>query len=417
MKFKPQSTLFVLFLATISSLPPLSTDLYLSALSVVGTSLGCSPALAGLSISVFLGSFAASHLIFGPLADRFGRRPVGIWGSVLFTISSIGTTVAATIGSLLFWRCVQGAAAGGVSMLAFAIVRDLFEGNQGRARYAYINAVRAFAPMIAPLLGSWIFQLAGWRATFAVVAALGVLLIAAFVGGFEESLAPRNRQSISPSALCRNYLFVLSNRATFGYCLVNAFLAGAILAFVTGSSFVFVDLLGVSRPHFGIILLFTACGIMIGSTVAGRLGMRGFPEKKILRTGLAMHLCAILTLLVLACTGHFTPFTAVPLLMLMNFCGGVINPGSVHGALAPMGRMAGTASAVFGFMGMMGASLASATVSSFHCTTPASLTAVMATCSLLASVSYLTVAARATGQAAEEQSKDDEEQAALADRL
>ncbi|XHR30225.1 MAG: multidrug effflux MFS transporter [Chthoniobacteraceae bacterium] len=394
MKFKPDSIGFTLLLATLSSLPPLSTDLYLSALSVMGKALGCSPTLAGLSISVFLGSFAFSQLIFGPLADRYGRRPVGIWGCLLFTVSSIGTTAAGSIGALLLWRGLQGTGAGAVCMLAFAIVRDLFHGDAGRTRYAYINATRAFAPMIAPLLGSWIYQMAGWRATLGVTALFGAGLTLAFAMGFEESLAPRNRQSISPRALCRNYLFVLSNRITLGYCAVNAFLSGAILSFITGSSFVFVDFLGISRPHFGAILFATACGVMIGSAAAGKLSTHGFSGKKMLWGSLAMHLTATSGLFALSLTHRFSPYTAVPLLMLMNLSSGLVNPGTVHGALAPMGRMAGTASAVFGCLGMMGGALASAAVSWFHCDTPPTLTGVMAFCSLMALGSYALVAAR-----------------------
>ena len=388
MKFKPGSLGFTLLLATLSALPPLSIDLYLSTLSVLGQSFHCSPSSVGLSISVFLGSFACSQLLSGPLSDRFGRRPVGIIGCLLFAISGIGCTLANSISAFLFWRLVQGVGAGAANVLAFAIIRDVFTGNAARSQFAFVNATQAFAPMAAPLVGSWIFQLAGWRANLGVLALGAIALTVAFAWGFEESLSKKRPSKLSPRRLVRNYSKVLSNRASAGYCLISAFVLGSMLAFVTASSFLFVDGLGVSRPHFGMILLATSCGVMAGSALSGKLSKRHVPQPKVMIGSLGLNLLAALSLLLLSCAGWFAVATAIPLLLLLTLSTGLLMPSAAHGALAPMGKVAGTAAALFGACGSMGSTLASGLVSFFGSASPVGLSSVMFFFSLLATAAY-----------------------------
>ena len=240
-KVRPDSIVFTLLLAAMAALPPLSIDFYLSTLSVIGKSLGSSPAVAGYTISVFLVSISLSQLVFGPLADRFGRRPVGMFGCTLFALAAIGCALAHSMAFLLFCRLLQGVGAGAVTVLAFAIVRDLFSGSAANVRYSYVNATMAFVPAIAPVIGSLLFKIAGWRLIFAACAVVGAALAAAFFFLIDESLPREKRTEFSPVALVRNYFRVMSHRSAFGYILLSALAFGAMLSYVTGSSFVFVQ--------------------------------------------------------------------------------------------------------------------------------------------------------------------------------
>ena len=388
MKLKSDSLGFTVLLAAMAGLPPLSTDIYLSALSKMSHSLGTAESAAGYTLSIFLAGFSLSQLFFGPMSDRLGRRPVGIFGCVLFTCSAFGCALSHSMAVLLFWRVWQGIGAGAVTVLAFAVVRDLFSGNDARQRLAYVNAAMAFVPMVAPVLGSLLLRLAGWRSIFVLMAVLGLLLALGFGFGLEESLPPAQRVTYSPAGLARNYLRILSTRSVFGYCLLTSFTFGSMLAYVTGSSFVFIDTMGMSGTRYGMMLFFTAGAIVAGSTLSGLLSKRDISYNSVLSFSLWLNIAAPCALFLLGLTHWFTVATALPLIMLTTLAVGLITPNAAHGALAPMGEIAGTAAAMLGSVRMLGGSVASAGVSFLRFAPPTSMTSVMLLFGVLAMASY-----------------------------
>jgi MFS transporter, DHA1 family, multidrug resistance protein len=394
MKLKPTSFGFTLLLASLAATPPMSTDLFLPALPVIGQALGGTPASGGYTISIFLASFAFSQLVFGPLSDRFGRRPVGLGGCALFAVAGIGCTLAHSMPVLLGWRLVQGIGAGAAAVLAFAIVRDLFTGSAVRVRLAYVNATVAFAPMLAPTIGALVYRVAGWRATCAVLAIAGVAMTVAVLFGFAESLDSRNRSKLSVAVLLRNYSRVVSQPSVLGYCLLNTFHAGVMLAHVAGSPFVYINLLGVSRAGFGGFFFLTAAGIMAGASLAGALSKRAVADGKVVAVGLSVNLLATCSLLALSLSHRFSLATAVPLLIATTFSIGLVAPSAAHGVLAPLADMAGTAAAAMGCLRMLGGAIASALVPAYADGTATPMTAVMALGSALAAISYVALARR-----------------------
>lgn len=389
MKIRPSTFAFTVLLASLAALPPLATDMMLTALPVIGGALRASATTAGYAISFFFIGFAAAQLIFGPCSDRFGRRPVGIAGCALFAVAGFGCTFAQSISALLAWRVVQGIGAGAGAVLAFAIVRDSFTGAAAQVRFAHVSACMAFAPMAAPTLGAGLYTVAGWRAIFALLGVAGLALVAALSFGFEESLAPSNRISLHPSALARNYARVLSHPAVLTYSLVATFTFGAMMSYVTMSPFVFIERLGLTRAQFGFMFFLTASGIMTGSALSGwllhRFAVRG---EAILKTSLALSVTATLTLTALAYAHLFTPPRAIPLLMLATLASGLSLPTVTHGVLAPMGERAGTAAAVLGCLRMLGGAAASALVSGAGASTPLGMSTAMCAFSLLALATY-----------------------------
>jgi MFS transporter, DHA1 family, multidrug resistance protein len=391
--FSRDSILFTFFLAALAALPPLATDLYLSTLPVIGRALGSTTITAGYTISIFLGCFAVSQLVFGALSDRMGRRPVGLLGCALFSIAGFGSSIAGSMGALLCWRGLEGIGAGAAAVLAYAIVQDLFYGSEARIKISYVSATQALAPMIAPLLGSLLYRLVGWRSLFGFLGTAGILLTGVFAFGFRESLLQEQRNNEAPSMLVRNYGRIFCNLPSLAYCLLNACCMGALLAFLTGSSFVFIDFLGLRPTPYGWVLFLTAFGTMIGSWLSGRLVKHNVPPHRILSISLALTLVATGGMLALGLAKNYRVITALPLALLMTTSIGLIVPNAALGVLVRMKEITGTASALFGCMGMLGGAVASAIVSAISAETPTALSFVMTVCSTLGILIYATLAA------------------------
>ena len=363
MRIPPYSLGFTVLLGALSALPPLSIDMGLPALALIGTSLNAAPAVTGLTLSLFMAGFAIAQLAFGPLSDRYGRRPVLLVGCGLFAIASFVCAVASSIEMLVFWRFVEGCGAGAGTVLALAIVRDLFEGSAARAKLSYVNLVVTVAPMVAPTIGGGVLAIAHWRAIYGLLAIGGVALTSAVALGLGETLLNPDPQALAPNQLLRNYARVLSNRLCFGYALINGLSFGCMFAYVAGSPLVMIQVLGVSTTVYALLFASTAFGIMVGSFVNGSLSTRGVSPSRLLTTGLIFASLSAITLLGLSITNCVQLMTLMPFLVLNTFCLGLIVPNATHGALQPMPEIAGIAAAVVGFVQMMlGGTLASAIV-------------------------------------------------------
>jgi DHA1 family bicyclomycin/chloramphenicol resistance-like MFS transporter len=383
MRIAPQSHFFTVFVASFPAMASLSTDMCLPALGGIGSEFAASPASVGLVVSLFLAGFGLAQLAFGPLSDRFGRRPALIGAGVLFLATGLGCMLANSITSLNIWRFLQGAGAGGGLVVATAVVRDLFEGAAARTRFAYVAAAMMVAPLIAPSLGALVFQAAGWRAIFATMMVAGILLVLVVILGFSESIRSTNPAALRPGRLAANYWRVLRHRSAFGHVLIRALSFGCMFAYISGSPFVFIVQEGFSPRAFGLIFACTAIGLMIGSVLAGRLARRHVGAQ-VMATGLLVSAVASAAVLTLALTGHFSLATALPLLVLNFIATGAISPNATHGAMEPLAGIAGSASAVLGCTQMAGATLSSILVGLLYRGTPLAMTEMMAAFALLA---------------------------------
>ena len=357
--------------------PPLSIDMVLPALPSIASSLRAPVGTAGLAISLFLAGFALSQLVLGPLSDRLGRRPVLLASCAGFSLAGIGAAFAGSIAGLLALRLVQGIGAGGCMVVIFAVVRDLFEGDEVRSRLAAANAIMGIAPMVAPTVGALFLAFTGWRGLFAFLGAGGAALLLGCGFRLGESIG-ENRRRVGAGELAAGYLKVLSVRSVLGCALIAGLSFGLLQAYVVGSSFLFLGVLHVRPRVYALIFATIASGQIWGATGAAALARRGVRHQTVLLGGILLGLAGSGALLLLATLGLVRVATAIPTLLLVTTALGLITPTAAHGVLAPMPQVAGTASAALGFVRMSGGALASALVSLSSAGSPFAIAVVMA---------------------------------------
>src|SRR6267142_607415 len=263
-----------LVLTAVVGLGALSIDMFLPSLPTIAAVFGAEPATAQLTVTLFLMAFAASQLVYGPLSDRFGRRWVLIGGLALYSVAGLACALAPTIGVLIGARVLQALGGGAGPVVARAVIRDLYDRERAARVFSYMGMAQSLNPMLAPILGGYVHEAFGWRAIFFVLAGAGALFVALMIAGVPETNTRRDPHALRPGQMGRNVAELLTDRSYVAYVLVNALMFGGQFAFISGSSFVLIGVLGVSPSGFGLCFGSVAVGIMTGTFLSGRFGAR-----------------------------------------------------------------------------------------------------------------------------------------------
>ena len=338
-----------LLLASLVSMGPFSIDMYLPSLPTLAEHFAVGPREVQLTLSTFFFGFAGGQLIYGPLSDRIGRRRPLLFGLMLFIVASLLCSMATSMEQLIGLRLVQALGACSGVVLARAAVRDLFGREQSAQMMSYMMLAVMLAPMLAPIVGGQVLVFAGWRAIFAILAAIGlVLLIVAWVG-MKETLPPARRQRLSPSQMAWSYVSLLRDRNYIGYVLSSSSVFAGMFAYISGSPFVFIELYGVAPEHFGFLFGSNIVGLMVGALCNGRLIPR-FGSDRILRFGIAVAAIAGVSLAIVTATGiGGLPMLMVPLFFYIGSIS-LIAPNATAGALSARPDIAGAGAALSGAM-------------------------------------------------------------------
>jgi DHA1 family bicyclomycin/chloramphenicol resistance-like MFS transporter len=355
---RPGTFAFTLVLGLLGALPPLSIDISAPTLLTIQSQFGVTSAVGVLTITLFMVGFAAGQFTAGPLSDRHGRRPLLLLGLVAYTVAAIGCALAGSMTALVSWRLLQGAGAGACSVLTFAIIRDVFEGNQARAKRSYITVVFGVAPMLAPILGAFIMDQAGWRFVYVVLAIAGLALMLAVTTGIAES---RPAQAVR-GTMRGAYWMVLTNGRFMGLVAVNALSYGAIFAYIAGSPALLMGSLGLTPFGYGVVFACTAAMLTAGAWISGRSAMRGVTANTVLRLGLGLGAASGLALAAVTGLGAGSVAVIVPILMVHLFARGLTAPNIQHIALEPIQEKAGTAAATVGVIQILSGAVASGVV-------------------------------------------------------
>jgi DHA1 family bicyclomycin/chloramphenicol resistance-like MFS transporter len=383
---------FTVLLGALVTLASFATDMGLPVLDETAASLGVTPATAAYTLSVFILGFALGPLLFGPVSDRVGRRPVLLAGCAAFAGFGLVATFARSIEWLLTCRLLMGMGAGTVQVLVLSMVRDLYTGREARAKQSYVNLAGGVAPIIAPTLGVFVATAGGWRAIYAALAVGGVALLAAAALGLRETAPLAARRPLTVRGTLASYARVVRHPIAFGNAAVLALGFGYLFAYVSSSSLVLIGVLGASPRTYGAFFAATALGLMAGSLTNARLTRRGVPHARLLGTGLAIASTCAVTLLALTALGRLTPAALLALVVIGNVAHGTARPNASQGALEPMPEIVGVASAFMSALQMVvGASASAVAAALFDGRTALAMTGTMSVCSLGALVVYRTV--------------------------
>jgi len=340
-------------LAALSAFAPLSIDMYLPALPTIARELGASGGDIQLTLTVFVLAFGFGQIVYGPIGDRYGRRPVILGALVVYVGASLACALAARADQLIALRLFQGLAACGGVVMARTMVRDLASGDQAARAMSLLMAASSLAPMAAPLIGGQVLALADWRAIFWVLAALGALAILAATLGAPETLHADHRQSLDPAGILRRFGELLKARAFVGPALTGGLQFAGLFCWLSGSPFVLIERYGVSPQDYGLIFAALISLMTLGSLLNARLAPR-VGAARLLARAVWVPAGAGLTLAVLgtieAMTGRIGLWPLMVPIAIQLACMSWIGPNAAALALQPYGHMAGSASSLMGVL-------------------------------------------------------------------
>jgi len=341
-------------LTCLSGLPPLSIDMFLPSMPAMAQQFQTDPSQMQLTVTLFIISLAVSQLIFGPFSDRFGRRPVMLIGLLLYALAGFVCVFAPTVELLIVGRILQGLAAGCGPSIGRAIVRDIYGKARSAQIMSYMATAIALAPILAPMLGGFLQTYFGWQSVFYILGIMGSLFFLTFLFSIPETNVKIDQQALKIRQLVANYTELLSSRQYVGNTFLTTALFCGILAFIANSSFVLIDILGVSPKIYGFCFGTMACGLMVGAFTGGRLSKR-VDHSRLITIGTLLSASAGLLMSGFALAGIFNVFTLIGPLFLFTTGGGLLRPIAMARAIIPFPEKAGLASALMGFIQMFGA--------------------------------------------------------------
>ena len=344
---RPGSLALTTLLAMLTGLGPLSMDMYLPSLPDIGRVLEAPTAQVQLTVSSYLIGFAVGQVIYGPLSDHYGRRPVLIGALMLYAAATFACAAARSIDMLIAARFVQAIGGSGSIVMARAIVRDLYSGARAGRELSLMGSISAFAPIVAPMIGGVLQSAYGWRASFVLMGAAAALTILAVVRLLPETLPQRAaRAAISFSHLTQSYAEVARHRGFLAYLgIITASYAG-LFAWVSGASVVLQEVYGLSAAAFGFTFALGSAGYLVGTMIAMRLVLRRGLDRTI---GIGVMLLAAGGLLLTVVVAARVPGAWLVAAMSLYLAGlGFSMPQAMAGALTPFPQRAGTASSLMG---------------------------------------------------------------------
>jgi DHA1 family bicyclomycin/chloramphenicol resistance-like MFS transporter len=348
-------------LAALTAIGPLTTDMYLPSLPDIARQLRATTAQGQLTISAYLIGFAVGQILYGPVSDRHGRKPVLLAALALYSVASLACVLSTSIEVLIAARFVQALGGCGSVVLARAIVRDLYSGARAGRELSLMGSVMALAPVLAPLAGGLLQTGFGWRSIFVTLVAAGVTGAGVVWLLLPETLATRAAEAISPSTMLTSYRAVARNPAYLAYLGIATASYAGLFAWISGASFVLQNLYGLSPFNFGVAFALGSIGYMTGATMAARLVMQ-FGIDRTLGVGsvtLAVGGLGTVTALALG----FGSAVSLVLPVAVYLAGlGMVLPQAIAGAMTPFPERAGAASALLGFIQQSAAALCGAVV-------------------------------------------------------
>jgi DHA1 family bicyclomycin/chloramphenicol resistance-like MFS transporter len=384
-------------LGALIAVAPLAMDIYLASMPSMTRSLSATPEQVQLTLSLYMYGWGLSQILVGPLTDRFGRRPVLIAGLALFVAASVACAASRNIETLIAARVAQAIGMATVAVVPRAVVRDLYTGAHAAKVLSLMGIVLGIAPIVAPIIGSHLHVWFGWQASFIFVAAYGAIALAVVAVAFPETIRARNARATAPGVMLANYGTLLRSRTYIGYALVAAFGSCGLFAFLAGSAFVFVSVIGTGEQGFGFLFGAVMLGNITGATIGSRLVTRLGIDRMIgYSTWLMLFAGVALAALAWARVSH--PLAVVAPMFLFMVALMTTMPQATAGGLTAFPEIAGSAASLLLFCQFMLASTAALTVGITFDGTQRPMATTIAAAAFLAFIAFRALVPRATSR-------------------
>jgi DHA1 family bicyclomycin/chloramphenicol resistance-like MFS transporter len=356
----PRSAGYVALLVALGSFGPLTMSIYTPVMPSVGIDLGANPDSVKLTLTTYMLGFAVGQLFYGPLSDRYGRRPVLLVGLVFFTLATFACAFAPSIAGLIGLRVLQGMGGASGSVIGRALTRDAYKFHEMPLVMSWISLGQNIAPSLAPTLGGYLGEWGTWRATFWFVGGFASLLTIVVLLLLRETNKFRS-ESLHLGNLVRGSREMLGDRYFLGNVLTLGFAFAINFGMVAGVPFILQGALGFSPREFGLIVLLSVAGFTAGTFVNNRLVGRVSPIA-ILRASGWFHIAALTVMGILSLCGVVTWWAIIGPHMVLSFGTGMIVANANAGAVGQFPKLAGTASSLAGLAQMGMGSLGTVTV-------------------------------------------------------
>jgi MFS transporter, DHA1 family, multidrug resistance protein len=379
----------ILILGLLTALGPFSIDMYLPGFRDIADNLHTTVARVSLSLSSYFIGISLGQLLYGPLLDRHGRKKPLYAGLLLYILASAACLRVTSINMLIVLRFVQAVGSCGAAVGSMAMVRDLFGVKESAKVFSLLLLVVGASPMIAPTAGGYVISLFGWRAVFAILLIMAILITLLTTFFLPESAQADPSFSLRPGPITRNFVGVLKVRAFLTYALAGSLSFSGLLSYVSGSPNVFMDIYHVDKKVYGWIFAGLSVGF-IGFSQFNTLLLKRYSSRQIIRIAMIAQVLVIGVFLGGNMAGWFGLYGTITFIFLFLVCLGFIYPNTAALSLAPFSRNAGSASAIMGAMQIGIGALASVGVSVFSNGTATPMIASMAITSALALLILLT---------------------------
>jgi len=376
---KPSQWKMSLILGALTAFGPLSIDMYLPAFPHIAREFGVPVGAVGFTLAAYLLGSAIGQLVYGPLADRYGRRRPLLAGCVVFALGALGCACSTSVGMLAGFRVIQAIGGAAGMVIARAVVRDLFHEREAARMFAQLMLVMGVCPVLAPTLGGQVLLFGSWRVVFLILVGFAGCCLVMAARFLPETLPVERRAFGGIAGVGRDFSALLRHRQFLWYSLAAGFGSGTLFAYISGSPFVFIQLHHVSEQRFGVLFGLNAAGFISGAQL-NRWLLHRWPQRSVILTAALGGMAAGLALAVCGATGWGGLGLLWALLVGCLFSLGICGPNIAALALGPFGKSAGSASALLGTMQFLVGSLGGAAVGFFHNGTAIPMTATVATC-------------------------------------
>ncbi|MEO5980416.1 MAG: multidrug effflux MFS transporter [Chryseolinea sp.] len=366
MRTTTTSKIFILFiLGSLSTVTPFAIDLYLPAFGQLSAEFETTIASISLSVSSYFVGMALGQMLYGPLLDRFGRKPPLYVGLFVFVLASFGCMASNSVDMLITFRFFQALGGSVAWVAAVTMVRDFFPVKESANVFSLLVLIIGVSPLLAPTLGGFISDAWGWRAVFIVLACIAVCTVMLVLWFLPDGQPPDSTVSLRAKPMIMTFFTILKEPQFFTYSFANAFSFATLFIYVAGSPIIFMEYYGVSPKVYGGIFALLSVGF-IGASQLNILLTRKYRSDRIFKIALTIQALNSIVFLIAILNGILGLYSTIGMLFVCLSCVGAMNPNANALALAPFTRNIGSASALLGFTQIGVAALASSGVGLFE---------------------------------------------------